>query len=329
MYRGTAECRAQGEVHWAQSWFYSPHAWTCGTSPSYTWTCGTSPFTHLDLQAGLLHQQRWQLVHHPALSHHLHQKIPGWTGPSWFLIWVYPVSSCLLLRCCCSSRLLHRKWLMPPQSHRKRSGVPPALQRTWASSADGVCSYLFVYSCSVISPVQFIVQVNSQVHVRCHHLNVLCLDGHLYAWLSVPSSLVFPTLSWRWFHLVHFCTSHLPPLYIQGEQERGQDCSLWGPCTADYCVQHIVLSPHILWPVSEVIQDPGCEVLVYRCKTQIVSQTSAGCMVLKSLEKSKNMILTLLPGFSRWDSDLSKSRSDQVHVFGNIKIPQRRLWPLT
>ena len=43
---------------------------------------------------------------------------------------LYQVSSCLLPRCCGSSRLLHRKWLMPPQSHRKRSGVPPALQRT-------------------------------------------------------------------------------------------------------------------------------------------------------------------------------------------------------
>ena len=48
----------------------------------------------------------------------------------------------LLLRCYCSSRLLHRKWLMPPQSPRKRSGGSPAPQRTWASSADTVCSDL-------------------------------------------------------------------------------------------------------------------------------------------------------------------------------------------
>ena len=35
---------------------------------------------------------------------------------------------------------IDRKWLKSVQSHRKKSGVPPALQRTWASSADGVCS---------------------------------------------------------------------------------------------------------------------------------------------------------------------------------------------
>ena len=59
---------------------------------------------------------------------------------------------------------------------------------------------------------------------------------------------------------------------VQGEQERGQDCSLWGPCTADYCVQHVVPSPHILWPVSDVIQDPGCGVLVHPCELQLVPQ---------------------------------------------------------
>ena len=78
--------------------------------------------------------------------------IPGW---SWLLSWkVYPVSSDLLLRCCCSSRLLHRKWPMPPQSHRQKSR-PAALQRTWASSADGVCadlSYLLL-QCDQSSPV--------------------------------------------------------------------------------------------------------------------------------------------------------------------------------
>ena len=59
---------------------------------------------------------------------------------------------------------------------------------------------------------------------------------------------------------------------VQGEQERGQDCSLWGPCTAGYHVRHVVPSPHILWPVSEVIQDPGCEVLVHPCELQLVPQ---------------------------------------------------------
>ena len=74
--------------------------------------------------------------------------------PSWY---VYQVSSCLLQRCCYSSRLLHRKWLMPPQSHRKLSGVPPALQRTWASSADAVCSDLscMLLQCDQSSPVSY------------------------------------------------------------------------------------------------------------------------------------------------------------------------------
>ena len=53
---------------------------------------------------------------------------------------------------------------------------------------------------------------------------------------------------------------------VHGKQERGQDCSLRSPCTADYFVCHEFPSPHILWPVSEVIQDPGCEVLVHPCQ---------------------------------------------------------------
>ena len=46
-----------------------------------------------------------------------------------------------------------------------------------------------VCSCSVISPVQFIVQVNSQVLVRCHHLNVRSQDVHLCAELFVPAEI--------------------------------------------------------------------------------------------------------------------------------------------
>ena len=50
---------------------------------------------------------------------------------------------------------------------------------------------------------------------------------------------------------------------VQGEQERGQDCSLWGPHTADNCVLHILLSPHILWPVGKVVEDLGHDMLVH------------------------------------------------------------------
>ena len=59
---------------------------------------------------------------------------------------------------------------------------------------------------------------------------------------------------------------------LQGEQERGQDRSLRDPCTADYCVRHVVPSPHILWPVSEVIQDLRCEVLIRPCELHLVPQ---------------------------------------------------------
>ena len=37
----------------------------------------------------------------------------------------------------------------------------------------------------MFSPVQFIVQVNSQVLLRCHHLSVCSQDVHLCAGLSV------------------------------------------------------------------------------------------------------------------------------------------------
>ena len=37
-------------------------------------------------------------------------------------------------------------------------------------------------------------------------------------------------------------------------------------------VSDVVPSPHILWPVSEVIQDLGCEVLVHPCEPKLVPQ---------------------------------------------------------
>ena len=41
----------------------------------------------------------------------------------------------------------------------------------------------------MISPVQFIVQVNSQILVRCHHLNVCSQDVHLCAGLFVSAEI--------------------------------------------------------------------------------------------------------------------------------------------
>ena len=52
------------------------------------------------------------------------------------------------------------------------------------------CALTFLLCCcSVITSVQFIVQLNSQVLVRCHHLNVCSLDVHLCARLSVPAEI--------------------------------------------------------------------------------------------------------------------------------------------
>ena len=49
-----------------------------------------------------------------------------------------------------------------------------------------------------------IVQVNSQILLRCHHLNGRSMDVHLCAGLSVPVEIHcqffgLPALSWRWF----------------------------------------------------------------------------------------------------------------------------------
>ena len=162
----------------------------------------------------------------------------------------------------------------------------------------------------MISPIQFIVQVNSQVLVKCHHLDVSSQDVNMCAGLSVPTEIHHQLFGLSGVELevilmapVHkvlnkFSEGSVVPvpdeaedsrvirelLYIamrglvvevcgvQGKQERGQDCSLWGSRTADYCVRHVVPSPHILWPVSEVIQDPGCEVLVHPHELQLVPQ---------------------------------------------------------
>ena len=47
------------------------------------------------------------------------------------------------------------------------------------------------------------------------------------------------------------------------------------PCGAPILqttVSNTVLNPHILWPVGEVVKDPGCEVLDHPCELQLVPQ---------------------------------------------------------
>ena len=143
--------------------------------------------------------------------------------------------------------------------------------------------------CSKISPVQFIVQVL----VKCHQLNVRSQDVHLCAGLSVPAVPLAAVQD----ILNKFSVGSVVPVpdkvdnsriisketfvdgdgwlvgevcSVQGEQKRGQDCSLWGPQTACNCVQHTVPSPHILLPVCEVVEDPGRE--VHPCELQLVPQ---------------------------------------------------------
>ncbi len=66
---------------------------------------------------------------------------------------------CLQSWYCCFSGPLHRRWLIPPQSHKRSSAVPPALQRTWVSSADGICSGLScrMHLCCQSSPFNVIL----------------------------------------------------------------------------------------------------------------------------------------------------------------------------
>lgn len=58
----------------------------------------------------------------------------------------------------------------------------------------------------------------------------------------------------------------------EGEEERTQDCSLWGPCATDNNVGLTVRYPHVLWSVGEVAHDPSCEVGVHYCALQLVPQ---------------------------------------------------------
>ncbi|KAI4899819.1 hypothetical protein NFI96_005030 [Prochilodus magdalenae] len=55
-----------------------------------------------------------------------------------------------------------RRWLMPPQSHKKCGGVDPVSRMTGASSAGGVRSG-FSHTERVCCPVQFVVQMNTQI----------------------------------------------------------------------------------------------------------------------------------------------------------------------
>ena len=86
---------------------------------------------------------------------------------------------------------------------------------------------------------------------------------------------------------------------VQGEQERGQDCCLWGHCTADTQSSHTMASRwgsrgSRTWgagPLPWAPAGPPKAQAVWCCK-----------------HESKNMILTVLPGFYKLDSDCPGDR---------------------
>ena len=86
---------------------------------------------------------------------------------------------------------------------------------------------------------------------------------------------------------------------VQGEQERAQDCCLWGHCTADTQSSHTMASKwgsrgSRTWgagPLPWAPAGPPKAQAVWCCKYE-----------------SKNMILTVLPGFYKWDSDCPGDR---------------------
>ena len=151
-------------------------------------------------------------------------------------------------------------------------------------------------------PVQFIVQVYTQVLIRVHSLNVLSLDVHRCCrGVTAPAEvhhqlLGFPrvdleAVSLAPVHKVLSQFSELPVIIIcdeaydgrvvrellqmaggcaahevcsvQGEQKGSQDCSLWRSSAADYCIRNTVPCPHILGAVGEVVDYPGCEVMIH------------------------------------------------------------------
>ena len=191
--------------------------------------------------------------------------------PRMELALISQVSPFLLLRCCCSSRLLHRKWLMPPQSHRKLSGAPPALRMTWASSADGVCSDLpyMMLQCDQSSPVYCSGELPGTCMIPpyqcpfpgCLPVCRLSMPAEIHYQLFGLLGIVLKVVPLAPIYevLVNFVFPWWEVCSVQGEQKRGQACSL---------SQVLKYS----WSVGEVVEYLGREVLVHPCELQLVPQ---------------------------------------------------------
>lgn len=92
----------------------------------------------------------------------------------------------------------------------------------------------------------------------------------------------------------------------ESKEEVGKQYALWCPFAVDYHIRHTVTKPLCnvvcLSFLSELVDGPYCQMRVCSSSLQLpLQQRWQNC--LKALEKSKNMIVIVLPLFSRWESE--------------------------
>ena len=90
----------------------------------------------------LVRPQGWELCSRPPFTYHLHCVKGASQNITGLFLTVCSGSSCLQLKCCCSSRPRPRKLLMPQQCHKSFLAVAPALQRPCIFWVDWVYSAL-------------------------------------------------------------------------------------------------------------------------------------------------------------------------------------------
>ena len=59
---------------------------------------------------------------------------------------------------------------------------------------------------------------------------------------------------------------------VRGEQKRGENSSLWGPCAADHSIRHTVLQSDILRTTRQIVCDPGNQRGVHLHRRQLTPQ---------------------------------------------------------
>ena len=209
--------------------------------------------------------------------------------------WSCPAFLSLFLWCCCSTDhtvqdgWCHYREVKDPQewsSHSKRPLPPLQEEVILAPPVQGVC---------VMSPVQFIVQVNTRVLVRVHSLNVLPLDVHWCERGGVESAeihqhlLVFSALRRRWFLWHQSTKSCSSPLYSASSKsvmnpmmwELSENCcriqlNRKDPKTVP-CGATTLPDAHKLGPLCEVVQNPLCQVVVYHHSSWSLGALAGWC----------------------------------------------------